>query len=207
MNRLKYPKTYHFEWSPGVKNDDRIQKDLLFLTGQPIIITEKMDGECTTLYNDYIHARSIDSNDHESRSWVKQLWGNIKHDIPENWRICGENLYAKHSIPYTDLESYFMVFQIWDENNNSLPLDERLYWCDLLNLTHVPILHHGLFDIDFIKNYKLDTDVIEGFVVSLVNSFNYNDFNKCVVKWVRSNHIQSDEHWMKQKVVKNLLKK
>lgn len=41
-----------------------------FLKG-PVVITEKMDGENTTLYRDGLHARSLDSRHHPSRNWVK----------------------------------------------------------------------------------------------------------------------------------------
>lgn len=74
-----------------------------------------MDGENTTMMKNYIYARSLDSNNHQSRNWVKGLWGEISYKIPENWRICGENMYAKHSIEYNNLESYFLVYSIWDE--------------------------------------------------------------------------------------------
>src|SRR3546814_8478297 len=73
--------------------------------GKRVIVTEKMDGENTTLYRDYIHARSVDGRSHPSRDWVKQFRSGIAADIPEDWRVCGENLFAKHSIHYTALRS------------------------------------------------------------------------------------------------------
>lgn len=49
-----------------------------------------------------------------SRDWIKALHGQIAHEIPEGWRLCGENLYARHSIAYDALPSYFTLFSIWD---------------------------------------------------------------------------------------------
>ncbi|MEL7307213.1 MAG: RNA ligase family protein, partial [Pseudomonadota bacterium] len=34
--------------------------------------------------------------------------------------MCGENLYARHSISYNNLPSYFMAFSVWNELNQCL---------------------------------------------------------------------------------------
>jgi hypothetical protein len=205
-NKFKYPRTGHFAWSEGATNDDKIQYDLSNFQYEEVVISEKMDGENTTMYPEFFHARSLDSNNHPSRNYVKGIWGNIRYDIPKGWRICGENLYAKHSLYYDNLESYFMCFSIWNENNVCLNIDETLEWCSLLNIVHVPILYRGKFDLDFIRNFKIDTNVHEGFVMRLAREFHYNDFEKSVVKWVRKGHVQTDEHWSTQKITPNKLK-
>lgn len=107
---VKYPRTYHLPWSCSISNDDRILHDLSCFQNRRVIVTEKMDGENTTMYRDHIHARSVDSRNHPSRNWVKNLWGRLSHDIPSGWRICGENLFATHSISYSNLQSYFLDF-------------------------------------------------------------------------------------------------
>jgi hypothetical protein len=204
--KVKYPRTYHSPWSLGVTNDDKVIKDTSSFIGEETVLLEKMDGENTTLSRDYIHARSLDSVDHPSRHWVKGIWGQIRHNIPEGYRICGENLFAKHSIEYNDLPSYFMVFNIWDENNVCLSFDETLEWCNLFEIQHVPVLWRGIYDENFIKNFELDFSKQEGYVVRLTKSFHYDDFEKSVMKMVRKGHVQTDSHWMFQKVVTNKLK-
>lgn len=97
-NRFKYPRTPHLPWSPGFTADDLRNKTTALFDGKEVVVTEKMDGENTTMYRDYIHARSVDGRSHPSRAWVKQLHGRICFDIPEGWRFCGENMYAQHSI-------------------------------------------------------------------------------------------------------------
>lgn len=208
-NTLKYPRTVHFPFSPGATNDDKVCQDLSFLEGEEVIISEKMDGENSSLTRIRCYARSIDSNNHPSRNWLKGLWGNIRFDIPENWRICGENLYARHSIAYDNLDSYFYVFNIWDENNKCLSWDETVEWCKLMGLVTVPTLYRGIFDLDVIKNLSetIDTNKKEGFVCRIADPFHYDDFSKYVVKWVRKGHVQTDEHWMNSKMIVNGLKK
>jgi len=47
---------------------------------------------------------------------------------------------------------------------------------------------------------------MEGYVVRRAASFAYEDFQTSVAKWVRPNHIQTDEHWMHKAVIPNGLK-
>jgi len=205
----KYNRTYHLPWSLGSTNDDKFLNDTSAFLGKEIVITEKMDGENTSMYFDRVHARSIDSKDHDSRHWVKGLWGQIRNDIPTGWRICGENLYAKHSLSYNDLSTYFMVFSIWNENNICLSWKDTVDVCDMLNLTPVPIIDTIIYNENYLKKLALDFDVInkEGFVIRNINEFSYDDFSDNVAKWVRAMHVNTDQHWMFQEVIPNKLKR
>jgi len=196
----------HLPWSPGGTKDDRRLENVSHFEGQEVVVTEKMDGENTTLYREGLHARSVSSLDHPSRAWVKRLWGQVSSDIPEGWRVCGENLYAKHSIFYTTLPSYFMVFNIWTGNNTSLSWDTTVEWCALLDLQTVPVLWRGVWSEDIVRGLWEPSESREGYVVRLASEFPYEDFGKSVAKWVRPNHVQTSAHWMTEKVVPNLLK-
>lgn len=204
MIRSKYPRTPHLPWSPGATSDDTWIDPTCFENKQ-VVITEKMDGENTTLYSDGFHARSLDSRHHPSRSWVKNLHASIKNDIPKDFKICGENLYAVHSIKYTDLESYFLVFSVW-KNNICLSWEETIEWCNLLGLTTVPIIYSGLFSKVFISYLedKILTQNKEGYVVRLADEF--QDFSHSVAKWVRPGHVQTNKHWLNEIIVANGLK-
>jgi len=166
-----------------------------------------MDGECSTLTREHSYARSLDSAHHPSRSWLKAFHSTIKDQIPEGWRVCGENLYATHSIHYTNLESYFLAFSIWDEKNNCLPYDEFLEWCQLIGVKWVPVLDVCEFDIENLMNLanSLNTSVQEGYVVRWSDGFHYTQFSQAVGKYVRAGHVQSDGHWMDKKVIPNEL--
>lgn len=202
-NYVKYPRTYHLPWSPGMNDDDRMMKDLSAFEGQRVVVTEKMDGENTTGYRDYIHARSVDGRSHSSQDWVKQFWSQRMYELPEGWRLCGENLYAKHSIPYDQLPSFFMGFSIWDERMTCLSWDETLEWFELLDIVPVPVLYDGLYDPDVIKDLWNDEDhaTSEGYVLRVADEFAYSDFRKCVGKFVRQDHVQTRQHWKYGQVV------
>lgn len=208
---VKYPRTYHLPWSEDVGKDDRLMDSIETMdNGFDFVATEKMDGENTTMYESHIHARSLDSSNHPSRNWVKNFWSQIRHDIPEGWRVCGENLFAKHSIHYKDLPTYFMGFSIWDESNMCLAWDETMAWFKLLGITPVPVLYIGKIDSEGIQDIKDEWEKIkhrsEGYVIRPYNRFEYKDFRHFVGKFVRKGHVQSSEHWLRKPVEKNLLK-
>jgi hypothetical protein len=206
---IKYPRSNHVPWSQSVNKDDRVLKDVNHFVGKRVIVTTKMDGENTSMYNDYIHARSIDSNNHPSRNWVKNFWSGIRYDIPEGWRICGENLYAEHSIHYKDLDSYFMLFSIWNDKNECLSWDETVEWAELMNIKTVPLLYDGVFDEITIRKLwdESKRDEMEGYVIRLASSFKYAEFGRSLAKFVRKGHVQSCKHnWQTQPVIPNGLK-
>ena len=208
-DRVKYPRTYHLPWSPGVTKDDRVLESLARFNGSEVVVTVKMDGENTTLGRGYMHARSLEYDPHPSRSLVKALHARIAFDIPEGWRVCGENIYAEHSIPYKHLESYFQVFSIWNERNVCLAWDETLEYASLLGLKTVPVLYRGPWDTKLIQGLYSPSyagDACEGYVVRLAESFRYREFRECAAKYVRAGHVQTHGHWMRAQVVPNKLR-
>lgn len=195
---VKYPRTYHLPWSPGVSNDDRIVESLSGLEGEEVVVTVKMDGENTTLYNDHLHARAIDSGGAEWRTWAKTIWSKTGWQIPEGWRVCAENLQAKHSIKYTELPSFLLMFSIWNDENACLSWDETLEWSALLGLPLVPTLYRGEWDEKVIRGLfreQHDGNQCEGYVVRVARSFHYKDFKRSVGKCVRAEHVATSRHW------------
>lgn len=200
----KYPRTFHLPWTNTTTSDDKILKSVKHFEGKRVIVTVKMDGENSSLYRDYFHARSLDSNNHPSRNWLKKFHSEFAFEIPEGWRICGENLYAKHSISYSDLCSYFYGFSIWNEKNECLNWEETLEWFDLFKIVPVEVLYDGIWNEELIRN--IDYGNQEGYVVRTFDSFHYDDFKKNVAKCVRANHVQTDNHWAHGEIIPNKLK-
>lgn len=196
---VKYGRTFHLPWSPGAHDDDKTLKDASQFHGKRVVITKKMDGENTSAYSDgHVHARSIDSKGGEDRAWVKQfLVNNVCFNLPEGWRVCGENLWAEHSIHYDNLPSYFLGFSIWNERNICLNWEDTKEWFEMLGIKRVPILHDGAFDMQIIKDIEkeLDPTKDEGYVIRVADAFSYGQFKSSVAKYVRANHVQTTKHW------------
>ncbi len=208
--KMKYPKTMHLPWSRSYTDDDKILRDTKHFEGREIVVTEKMDGENTTMYPDHIHARSLDSKDHSSRHYVKTLHGGIRYLIPENWRLCGENLYAEHSIYYDALPDYFLLFSVWNEQNVCLSWDDTEQLAQELGIKTVPVLYRGVWNEKAVKACYTRISECggeqEGYVVRLADSFAYDDFKRSLAKFVRQNHVQTDDHWLSKPVNPNRLK-
>lgn len=203
-NRVKYPRTWHLPWSPGIHSDDRMMPSIEQFVGQRVIVHEKLDGENTTMYTDYIHARSVDGRHHPSRDWAKGLWGRIAHDIPPDWRVCCENMFARHSIAYEHLQSYVYGFSVWNERNECLPWDDTKEWLDLLGIVPCPVIYDGMFDERLIRGLydeRRDWATREGYVMRIADGFSYGQYRHCVGKYVRRGHVQTTAHWMHGKPI------
>lgn len=197
----KYPKTFHFSWSENLKNDDRMLPNDNIFVGKEVVVTCKLDGECSGLSQKHCHARSLDGLDHPSRHWLKSFHGQLRHNIPKDWEIFGENLYACHSIFYPKLTTFFYVFGIVNDKGFFLSWDEMKEFCDILGIETVPLLWRGIWDIDKVKKcyptHNYFSAEQEGYVVRTADSFDYNDFENNVGKFVRSDHIKTNKHWLK----------
>ncbi|MEK5233968.1 RNA ligase family protein [Lysinibacillus sp. FSL K6-0232] len=208
-NYIKYPRSFHLPWSRGYTHDDKVAKNIEHFIGKEVVVTEKLDGEGTTLYKDYMHARSIHSANHPSRNWVKTFHASFAYRIPDGWRLCGENVYAKHSIYYQALTSYFYLFSIWNEENICLSWDETVAYAAELGIETVPVLYRGIFDEEKIKCTFTGKSIFdgeqEGYVIRNAAAFHYNDFQYNLGKFVRPQHVQTSEHWLQEEIIPNKL--
>jgi hypothetical protein len=204
---VKYERTFHLPFSPGINSDDKVLKDCSQFKGKRVIMSIKKDGENTTCYSDgHIHARSIDSKGGEDRAWVKKfLSENVCYHLPEGWRVCGENLFAKHSLRYDNLKSYFYGFSIWNELNECLSWDDTIEWFELLGVTPVEVLYDGIWDEVKIRaiGAKLNLGFEEGYVIRKADSFKYGEFRHSMAKFVRAEHVTTENHWRHARIEPN----
>lgn len=195
--KFKYPRTPHLPFSKGATKDDKILYSTKHFEGKEVVVTEKMDGENTTIYSDYSHARSLESKHKPYHSWLLSYISTFQSEIPEGWRICGEYLYATHSIEYTSLPTYFMAFSVWNDKNECLSWDETKSFLKKLKIEAVPVIYEGVYDEKLIRELAIQAtnDGKEGIVVRLKDKFQYDDFSTSVAKYVRENHNQTDKSW------------
>jgi hypothetical protein len=206
-NFVKYPRTLHLPHSLGKTDDDKTLSNTDHFKNKEVVVTLKMDGENTSIYHNGSHARSLTSSYHESRTWIKNLQGVIAHKLKQDERICGENMFARHSIEYSDLSSYFLMFSFW-VNNLCLSWKETEAKAKELCLDTVPVIYQGVYHQKAIDQaFKPFSKAHEGYVVRLASSFEYNTFALSIAKFVRKGHVQTDKHWAHQAIVKNQLKK
>ena len=70
------------------------------------------------------------------------------------------------------------------------------------------VLYAGPYDEATLRRItdNLDLSRQEGVVVRLAEAFPYAAFGDSVLKWVRPNHVQTDEHWAHQVIIPNRLR-
>lgn len=207
MSTRKYGRTFHLPFSKGFTSDDKVLKGVDQFKNRNVVITEKMDGENCTIHSGGTHARSMDGKYHPSRDWVKAFAANISLKLDDNERIVGEYLYAKHSIGYDNLETYFMgfawsvdgIFQSWE-------MTKLLF--EEYEIKTVPVLYEGMFYDGLFEETisKLNLETQEGFVIRLEDAFGEDEMHLKMGKFVREKHVQTDKHWMFAEMVKNGLK-
>lgn len=211
MERHRYPRTPHVPTSPGATKDDKIIKDMSYFVGQRVVITKKMDGECTTIYPDgYIHARSLEKPlKDESYSWIKRIAVGFCKYIPPYMRLCGENLYWEHRLYYPKTP-FFLAFGMISTEGVGEDKGYCESWrfvenfCEQCGIPTVPVLFRGIFDEELLTRQWVDTQKDEGWVIRLEDSFPVVDFDKSVAKWVRENHVPAGtSHWKSQKKTRN----
>lgn len=209
----KYPRTPHLPGSPSLVGQEYTW-DFDFSSG--LIITEKMDGENITMYNDKVHARSLDSRHREDQDLAKAFWAKRCGEIPLGMRVCAEYLYAKHSIHYDSLPDYVLGISVWD-GQKCLSWPDTLEWFELLDITPVPVLKEIKNDtsIEAVVSSAKETwetacggaSKSEGFVIRSSAAFDLRDFSANVGKWVRDNHVDSSRHWRHESFTVNGLRK
>lgn len=206
-DRVKYPRTFHLPNALAATSDDRVLANADHFVGRNVVVTEKMDGECTSIYPDgSLHARSIDYSPHPTRDRVRALAGRLAGEIPAGWRVCGENVFARHSIGYGQLPSFFLAFSIW-RGLTCLSWTETKEWFELLKLTSAPVLYEGIWNEAATNACHTGRSRCggeqEGYVVRLADEFHMREFSQSVAKMVRPNHVQTHDHWMRSSVVAN----
>lgn len=222
MESPKYNRTFHFPFSPGATNDDKIAANMNRLIGVPIILTEKMDGSNTSIESRGCFARTHSGPpSHASFDGLKALHAQVGYQIPPDMQFFGEWCYARHSIEYSELPGYFLLFGI-----RELDLDpDDAFWYawaeveeyakDLLGVPTVPVLFKGIASSEkelkelvesFMNQPSACGGIREGVVARVAGQFADNEFSSCIMKCVRANHVQTTEHWKDQEIIKNKLR-
>jgi len=137
------------------------------------------------------------------------LHAKIQADIPTGWKLYGENMFAKHSIHYKNLSTYFFLFAILDNTNCFISWDETTAWANLFGLQTVPQLYRGLWDDRKIRSIWKGVSSFggdgEGYVIRNSGNILYKNFSDNYGKYVRPAHVNTSVHWMKEEIIPNLL--
>lgn len=212
------------------ERDDTGFEDIDHFIDMPLAVMIKMDGSNAMLVRDYdepVRARNGKHADHESFDMLKhEYWERDVFDaIPEHIQVFGENMYAKHSIHYgcpfdgcngcedraASVQDVFLVFGAYDTR-----YDLWLSWPEVFNLSReigfemAPTVRTDVSfeSIQDLKSLQTMADDLiesghEGIIVRSFYPFHYGQFDRLLGKYVRPNHVTTDDHWMHRPTIRN----
>jgi len=212
----KYPSTPHFQFSPCIQSDDVVSKvsvDSAFANGQTrVVVTEKLDGGNCCLKGGMVFGRT---HSQEATHWsfgaIKTAYASMQACYPEvfeeygDLQLFGENMQAVHSIEYDRLHGVFFLFAA-KAGGEWMSWDEVCEIARRLRIPTVPVVFDGVFEnleqleqllrAEAAKLSRVSSEVPgEGFVVRIASRFTDECFERSLSKYVRENHIQTDENW------------
>lgn len=227
---IKQPHTPHLPFSQENSDSDDFYDydDLEYFAEVPLVITIKMDGSNAYVSSERVASRKGWGATHETYDQLKAMHAGFKHKIDKDIQIFGEWLKHKHSIHYAPkekcdcednappLDGYFQVFNVYDNKYNLwLSWPEVKNWSDKIGVPTTPVIKNGVYYENkheaAEKLRQIAEDVVEkgheGIVVRPKYPFHFGQFSRFVGKYVRENHVKTDEHWMHQEMIENCLKK
>ena len=203
----KYPSTPHWGVSLSVHRDDTYHKNCEYFLGKHVVISEKIDGGSTCLFNGNTYARSVQSPSNDGWFAMVKKHHSWKTYGMDNKCFYGEDIYGIHSIEYDPVQESgtYNLFSVFDVSGDDVMVCS---WDDVVNnelgFPVVPTVHDGVFDkMEDVTEYFMDNistpsaigPTKEGFVMRVIDEFPLKDFSLNVCKFVRKNHVQTDEHW------------
>ena len=201
---MKYPRTPYSPWSPNIP--DRLIANMDNFINKPIVITEKIDGSNTLLHNGLVYGRSVDIPANNGWLAMVKKYHAWKTMGIKDRLFYGEDIFGIHSIEYGPVkpEQTFYLFAIhYPEVNIWQSWADTEWHAREFGFETVPVLHKG--QANSITELKTLTDDLmklpsklsggtkEGIVIR--SAAHFIDFKNSVCKLVRSNHVQTDEHW------------
>lgn len=204
MKPVKYPRTPYWPSSPSIAPDDRVIDDPRALIGPEVVITEKLDGQCTLLHRGIAYPRSIA---HPQRApWLAMTrkhhaWKTANLDV----LAYGEDIYGVHSIEYAPVaENRTLYLFALRRKETFASYDDLTDFAARLKIPTAPLLWRGRLRSEreadrLMAEFHAQPSALgadrEGIVIRTAGAFCARDFGSHTAKSVRRDHVQTDVHW------------
>ncbi len=218
---IKFPSTPHLAWlGAHPARSDKVlgEAEAAEFLAQPVVVEEKVDGANVGI--------SFDSNGHmivQNRGsvlkpgdggqfallwkWLAEREGRLLDVLEDRLFLFGEWCYARHSIHYTRLPDYFLMFDIFDKHAgkflNSMRRDRI---AAELALTTVPRIAAGLLTMASVTSLIGSSSLYDGPMEGVYLRRDDDCWLLKRAKIVRAEFVQNlEEHWSKKTPVANQL--
>ena len=201
----KFPRTPHWPWSPFIGGNDGVHPDPSRFVGEPVVVTEKLDGGNTLLHAGKVYARSVVAP--SEGKWMAMVKKHHAWKVHEpGVHLYGEDIYGVHSIEYDPVPEHetFYAFALRDAGGAFASFAEVEAYAKEREIPVVPVLFKGRFRSvaelrAFVERAHGEPSKLggerEGVVLRLARGFPALEFPNDVCKSVRPGHVQNDEHW------------
>ncbi len=150
----KYEKTYRIGSTTSKRSLPK--DDLKSLFAGRVTIEEKLDGANAGIVRHkrgfHLQKRSslVGASEHDQfqffLAWAHDKIYPALLDLPVGHIVYGELMRCIHTIEYTHLPDWFIVFDVWD-GQRYIPRDWKEDFCEEYGFAIVPLLTEGYFDI------------------------------------------------------------
>lgn len=215
---FRFPHTPHLAWlGPGVPRDDKViaAAEATSLLAGDVVVEEKLDGANLGLSlgpDGALQAQNRGSYLAEPHAgqfarlpaWLAQHDVGLRKALRPGLILFGEWCAARHSLDYSTLPDWYLVFDVYDRSaarfwNSS----RRNALAAAAGLTTVPELRHGKTSLADLKKLLTTTTsryrpgMLEGLVIRRESS----EWVEARAKLVRPDFTQAIEtHWRKRKI-------
>ena len=201
----KYPKTLYWPWSPAIARDDGVHPDPSRFVGEPVVVTEKLDGGNTLLHAGKVYARSVSAP--SEGKWMAMVKKHHAWKVHEpGVHLYGEDIYGVHSIEYEPVPEHetFYAFALRGAGGAFASFAEVEAYAKEREIPVVPVVFKGSFRSvveirAFVECAHGERSMLggerEGVVLRLACGFPALEFPNNACKSVRPGHVQTEEHW------------
>lgn len=214
MNQFfRFPHTPHLEWlAAGSPRGDKVLdiSDIKYLLEKNVTVEEKLDGAnlgISMTENGQLQVQNRGQYLHPpftgqfSRltGWLMQHGRRIQEKLTPDRIIFGEWCAARHSLEYTDLPDWLLLFDIYEKKESKFwSCIKRNALASDIGIKTVPCLYSGHIEIEQLKkillteNSKYRNGKIEGLIIRRDSL----DWCEGKAKLVHPDFSQSiEEHW------------
>lgn len=221
---FRFPHTPHITWlGMGMPRGDKLLslKEIEELLSGEVIIEEKIDGANIGFSLDEQGEIQVQNRGayleqpyrgqfSRLNGWLGQFGYLMKPNLTENLIVFGEWCAARHSLQYTHLPDFFLLFDIYDTAEEKFwSVSRRNDWSQKIGIQTVPHIGQGHYSSESLQNLLHTTTSAyregrpEGFVIRKDDLL----WNEARGKLVRSEFVQTIEtHWSSRQIEWNGLR-
>ena len=219
---FRFPHTPHVTWlGAGRPRDDKVlaPEDASDLLSGDVIVEEKVDGANLGFSTDaqgelraqnrgtYLDVDAPHGQWKPLKRWLATRRQALTDALGPDNVLFGEWCYAMHSVRYTRLPDWFLVFDVYDRAKAEFwDVERRNELAALTSVEVVPELGRGRFDVEALKRLLGSSRLAEGPAEGLYVRREAGGRLIQRAKLVRAEFVQAiDQHWSKRPLVVNQL--